>query len=84
MRLICKNEDCEHTCADYEAAGPYVAPECPKCWSPMEEFIPPTPRFLGATLRNAVDGGEYMEAVVETAPAAPAFPVPNLRIRQAS
>ncbi len=82
MRLICQNEDCEHTCADYEAAGPYAAPECVKCWSPMEEFIPPTPRFMGATLRNAVDGttaGFEPAVVVEPAQASDGW----LRRRQA-
>ena len=37
MRLICTNDaDCSYTCADFEAAGPYAAPECPRCWSSME------------------------------------------------
>lgn len=64
---------------------PYHADWCPECFGDLREFVEPSPRFLGATLRNAVEGGEYMEAVVETAPAisTPALPVPNLRVRQA-
>ncbi len=85
MKLICTNADCEHQCADYESAGPYAAPECSKCWSPMEPFIAPEVEFMSATARRWTGADvEPMFALADTTPAEElAVPAGALLRRQA-
>jgi len=77
MRLICTDENCDTVCADYEAAGPYQAPECPKCWSPMRPFNEPVVEFYSTDA-----GRDLMFAIPDTTPVE--IPLVNFRVRQAS
>ena len=79
MRLICTDENCDHVYNDYEAGGPYQAPTCPRCDSPMRPFNEPVVEFYSTDA-----GRDLMFAMPDTAPAEQyAMPAGSLFRRQA-
>ena len=87
MRLICTDEaNCNWSCADYEAAGPYAAPTCPKCESPMEplgERLDPRRHELDRAEEQRLQAEDAWFAERKQADAEPAYEPGFLMRRQA-